>query len=109
MDEYQPSYEEYPSESDKRIEELEKENKKIMGDVEIWKQNRFNLFQRLELYEMTRKEVAKEIFEEIEKIIASHEITIGLVFDEATGAAVAIGRIDRKIAEFKKEYTEGGE
>jgi hypothetical protein len=52
-----------------------------------------------------RSEVEK-IFEEIEKIIASHGITIGLVFDEAEGAAVAIGRIDRKIAEFKKEYTE---
>jgi hypothetical protein len=53
------------------------------------------------------KSEVEKIFEEIEKIIASHGITIGLVFDEAEGADVAIGRIDRKIAEFKKEYTEG--
>jgi hypothetical protein len=53
------------------------------------------------------KSEVEKIFEEIEKIIASHGITIGLVFDEAEGAAAAICRIDRKIAEFKKEYMEG--
>ena len=54
-----------------------------------------------------KSEVAREIFEEIEKIIDSHEITIGLIYDEGYGATVAIGRIDKKIAELKKEYTAG--
>ena len=55
------------------------------------------------------KECAREIFEEIEKIIDSHEITIGLIYDEGYGATVAIGRIDKKIAELKKKYTEGAD
>ena len=56
-----------------------------------------------------KMQVAREIFEEIEKIIASHRITIGLVFDEANGADVAIGRIGKMISELKKKYSEGEE
>lgn len=37
------------------------------SELEIWKQNRFNIFQRIECYEMTRKKVAREIFEDIEE------------------------------------------
>ncbi len=54
-----------------------------------------------------RADVAREIFEEIEEIIDSHEITIGLVYDEGAGATTAIDRINKKIAELKKKYTEG--
>ena len=39
----------------------------LKADVEVWKQNRFNIFQRIECYDMTRKKVAREIFEEIEE------------------------------------------
>ena len=59
--------------------------------------------------ENARSDVAKEIFEEIDEILHYHGITIGLVFDEANGADVAIGRIEKMISELKKKYTEGGE
>lgn len=47
---------------------------KAIKDVEVWKQNRFNLYQRLECYKMARQNVAREIFEEIEKI-TMHNVT----------------------------------
>lgn len=37
------------------------------SELEIWKQNRFNIFQSIECYDMTRKKVAREIFEDIEE------------------------------------------
>lgn len=43
--------------------EIEKLNNKLI----IWKQDRFNLYQRLELYEMARQKVAREIFEELKQ------------------------------------------
>lgn len=44
----------------------------LKADVEVWKQNRFNIFQRIECYDMTRKKVAREIFEEIDSIFRNH-------------------------------------
>ena len=75
------------------------------SEVEVWKQNRFNLYQRLELYEMTRQKVAREIFEEIEEVFRQHTeggyYLNGTWFPERldlyTGDA---------IAELKKKYTE---
>lgn len=66
--------------------------------------NTFSL--ALKNLEKERHQVASEIFEEIEKILHCHGITIGLVFDEGNGADVAIGRIEKMIAELKKKYTE---
>jgi hypothetical protein len=57
--------------------------------------------------QQAKKQVAREIYVEIEKIIRSHEITVGLTFDDYEGAATAIARISKKIAEFMMEYTEG--
>ena len=68
------------------------EVEKLKEDIEVWKQERFNIFQRLELYEMTRQKVAREIFEEIEKISKAPYGYICLSNDE--------------LAELKKKYTE---
>ena len=65
------------------------------SDVEIWKQNRFNLYQRLELYKITRQEVAREIFDEIEREI-----------DSIRGMNFAMQALDDFLAELKKKYTE---
>lgn len=51
-----------------------------------------------------RAEVAREIFEEIDKIIVSDEIDSDLKYDEYYGACVAIVRVDEKVAELKKKY-----
>jgi hypothetical protein len=69
--------------------EVEKLNNKLM----IWKQDRFNLYQRLELYKMAREKVAREIFEEIEKYM-----------DEDDGLSVYM--TDSDFYELKKKYTE---
>ena len=70
---------------------------KLQNELVIWKQNRFNLFQRLECYEMARQKVASEIFAEIEFDI--HQ----LMFERDETRAIAIEGI---IAELKKKYTE---
>lgn len=60
-----------------------------------------------EIENMPTADVAREIFEEIDEILRYHGITIGLVFDEANGANMAIGRIEKMISELKKKYMEG--
>lgn len=66
------------------------EVEKLKSDLLVWKQNRFNIFQRLECYEMTRQKIAREIFEEIEKL----HLHITNEFDV------------RRYTELKKKYTE---
>ncbi len=73
------------------------EVERLQTDVEVWKQNRFNIFQRLELYEMTRQKVAREIFEEIEKYECHN------LFGEPKMYML----YDAQYAELKKKYTEG--
>ena len=70
------------------------EVEKLKADVEVWKQNRFNIYQKLECYKMTRAKVAREIFEEIEK---------HLIFNAYGIATIS----DKTFAELKKKYTEG--
>lgn len=48
------------------LEETKAEVEKLQNELVIWKQNRFNLFQRLECYETARRKLASEIFAEIE-------------------------------------------
>ena len=74
------------------------EVEKLQNDLVIWKQNRFNLYQKLECYEMARQTVAREIFAEIEFEIAN------LDFDRDETRMIAIEGI---IANAKKKYTEG--
>lgn len=50
------------------LEETKAEVEKLQNELVIWKQNRFNLFQRLECYEMVRQKVAREIFEELDNL-----------------------------------------
>lgn len=50
------------------LEETKAEVGKLQNELVIWKQNRFNLFQRLECYEMARQNVAREIFEELDNL-----------------------------------------
>ena len=69
------------------------EVEKLKADVEVWKQNRFNIYQKLECYKMTRAKVAREIFEEIEK---------HLIFNAYGIATIS----DKTFAELKKKYTE---
>lgn len=82
---------------DKYCTELEKakaEVEKLQNELVIWKQNRFNIFQRLECYETARQKVASEIFAEIEK---------HLIFNAYGIATIS----DKTFAELKKKYTEG--
>jgi hypothetical protein len=72
------------------------EVEELKADLEVWKQNRFNIFQMLELYKMTRQEAAKEIFEEIESNIYP---ILGLENDKEY---VAI--LSTTFAELKKKY-----
>ncbi len=80
--------------------EVEKLNNELM----IWKQDRFNLYQRLELYEITRQKVAREIFEEIEKLIYSECFSIRA--DRVIEGRIIDGEM---LAELKKKYTEDKE
>ena len=57
-------------EKDAEIKRLKAENKTLQGELVIWKQDRFNLYQRLELYKIAREKVAREIFEKIDQAIA---------------------------------------
>ena len=42
---------------------------KLQNKLIVWKQDRFNLYQRLELYKMAQEKGAREIFEGVENII----------------------------------------
>lgn len=64
---------------------------KLKADLIVWKQDRFNLYQRLELYEITRQKVAREIFEDLQGLLI-----------------MRVG-VTQAIAELKKKYTEGGD
>ena len=70
------------------------EVEKLQKELEIWKQNRFNLFQRLGCYEMAKQKIAREIFEEIEKHIVFNTYGIATISDKT-------------FAELEKKYTEG--
>lgn len=92
-------------------------------EVEVWKQERFNIFQQIELYEMTRQKVAREIFAEIEsethsaldsnyKAIREHNAkhfpnTDALLLERVYGKIDALRGIDGLVEELKKKYTEG--
>jgi hypothetical protein len=56
------SYKMHYESTKNKVEELE-------GELVVWKQNRFNIFQSIELYDKTRAKVAREIFEEIEEVL----------------------------------------
>ena len=72
----------------------------LKADVEVWKQNRFNIFQRIECYDMTRKKVAREIFEEIKKPILSQLGISTMEKKEAYHYCLDV------LDELKKKYTE---
>lgn len=86
-------------EKDAEIKRLKAENKTLQGELVIWKQDRFNLYQRLELYKIAREKVAREIFEEIDKIRtierAAHKRGVEDCYNS-----------DSEYAELKKKYTE---
>jgi hypothetical protein len=84
------------------FEETKAEVEKLQNELVIWKQNRFNLFQRLECYETARQKVASEIFAEIETLLALN-ILVGDVF---TGKYFDAD-LENDLAELKKKYTEG--
>lgn len=77
------------------LEETKAEVEKLQNELVIWKQNRFNIFQRLECYETARQKVASEIFAEIER----------LMLDGAIGGKYPAKIINPdKYAELKKKY-----
>lgn len=55
------------------------------------------------------EERAREIFENIERIVLSDEIDEDLKYDEEYGASVAISRIAKKIDEIKHKYIVTGQ
>lgn len=70
---------------------------KLQNELVIWKQNRFNLFQRLECYKMARQKVASEIFAEIDEILFDYENAIQEKYRNA---------FETRFAELKKKYAE---
>lgn len=77
------------------------------SEVEVWKQNRFNLYQRLELYEMARQKVASEIFAEIEDLLKIVKIPCVNTEGCITPMRAGYWAIDpNDYAELKKKYTE---
>ena len=89
---------------------------KLKADVEVWRQNRFNIFQRLECYKMARQKVAREIFEEIEAL--NNRIYNRYVFEDndyseddvAVECAMNYGTdIAHDIEKLKKKYMERAE
>ena len=81
------------------------EVEKLKADLIVWKQDRFNLYQRLELYEITRKKVAREIFEEIEELakIYTFPVVKNGVVEIAKEPFWCIEPND--LAKLKKKYT----
>ena len=97
------------------LNEKDAEIKRLQNELVIWKQNRFNFYQKLELHKMAREKVAREIFEEIEKEIkkslAEHNNKkLQYNIDDALFhlyhgiTASQMGMLDF-IAELKKKYT----
>lgn len=95
------------------------EVEELKADLEVWKQNRFNIFQMLELYKMTMQEAAREIFEEIEnwfELYSEREYSFAEEekakehYPEAEAHDYALDIINDLrtlcIAELKKKYTE---
>lgn len=82
--------------------DMQSEVEKLQNELVIWKQNRFNLFQRLECYEMARQKVASEIFEEIQKSIVHN-----ILHNESYSFEGVIDCITKDLDELKKKYTEG--
>ena len=79
------------------------EVEKLQKELEIWKQNRFNLFQRLGCYEMAKQKVASEIFAEIyDRLLQSFPAQS---FIDAP--CTTHDRIFNMVAELKKKYAEG--
>lgn len=75
------------------------EVEELKADLEVWKQNRFNIFQMLELYKMTRQEIAREIFEEIANM---------MVLQHGFNERHIVAHIDFELLkELRKKYTEG--
>lgn len=99
------------AEAKDRIEELptadvvpKSEVEKLKSDLLVWKQNRFNIFQRLECYEMTRQKIAREIFAEIEQQLRG--LFDFFRQDDCIRESSAIMLAISEIAELKKKYTE---
>jgi hypothetical protein len=96
------------------FEETKAEVEKLQNGLVIWKQNRFNLFQRLECYEMARQKVASEIFAEIEKEIDTGISVIEKILNtkggRANGKTILISKYDvyieakKHLAKLKKKY-----
>ena len=88
------------------------EVEKLKADVEVWKQNRFNIYQKLECYKMTRAKVAREIFEEIDLIFrnyyakCSENKELKLLEPLCQAERFVINEMWHEVAELKKKYTE---
>ena len=93
---YKNGYAQGKADAAKKIEDLE-------GDLEVWKQNRFNIFQTTECYERARRQAAVEILCDIKKRKCSAEIVSGATHNIATLYMFT----DEELAELEKKYTEG--
>lgn len=90
------------------------EVEELKADLEVWKQNRFNIYQMLDLYKMTQQEVAREIFEEIEEYAELQIESLNIAekvdsrgADFFGGGKQAFVLLLDRLAELKKKYTEG--
>ena len=84
--------------------DMQSEVKKLQNELVIWKQNRFNLYQKLECYEMARQKVVREIFAEIEKALSENfhaDCQMGDCIEDYYD-----NNLQDDIAELKKKYTE---
>ena len=77
----------------------------LEGELEVWKQERFNIFQCTELYEKARTKVVKEIFAEIEQQLRG--LFDFFRQDDCIRESSAIMLAISEIAELKKKHTGG--
>lgn len=59
-------YQNWWCQTNSELEKAKSEVDKLQNELIVWKQGRFNLYQRLELYKMAQEKVAREIFEKLE-------------------------------------------
>ena len=88
-----------------QLADAKSEVEKLQKELEIWKQNRFNLFQRLGCYEMAKQKIASEIFAEIDKKLNKARLDCRRVLNSE--GVLYVSAIRGIISELEKKYTEG--
>lgn len=105
-------YQNWWCQTNSELEKAKSEVDKLQNELIVWKQGRFNLYQRLELYKMAQEKVAREIEAFGEKVgkIYNHYVFEDTDYaddDVAIEAVInALTEVLNELDELKKKYTE---